>query len=313
MERLWWDRPFTLARCRHQRERGDAAADSVLRRATRHPDTHRRRRAGGGFDVTHRRPKISSWQDIDAVLSKTGARYSWQVAKVDDGHCDPVAGTNTGESLPLASIFKLYVLHAVADAVKERDGVVGRSADRHRQEPGGRVLRHGIACGGAYFGSHGRREDDRHQRQHGDRLADRQGWARTPWRRRWSRPAITIRPHDAVSHDVRAVLRRLGSTGFARASGSRGHPQVRARCWRRRIRLPTNRIRLARPLSGVVIRRGMVWQRRGHLPGPRGAAGRRGRRGGPGQADPFCGVRVLSWIATFGLTSQRKPVACRVT
>jgi beta-lactamase class A len=52
------------------------------------------------------------------VLSKTGARYSYQVAKVNDGHCDPVAGTNAGESLPLASIFKLYVLHALAGAVE---------------------------------------------------------------------------------------------------------------------------------------------------------------------------------------------------
>ena len=51
-------------------------------------------------------------------MSKTGARYSWQVAKVDDGQCDRVAGTNTTMSLPLASIFKLYVLYAVADAVK---------------------------------------------------------------------------------------------------------------------------------------------------------------------------------------------------
>jgi beta-lactamase class A len=55
------------------------------------------------------------------VLGKTGARYSYQAAKVDptvQGHCDPVAGTNTGESLPLASIFKLYVLHALAGAVR---------------------------------------------------------------------------------------------------------------------------------------------------------------------------------------------------
>ena len=34
-----------------------------------------------------------------------------------DGQCK-LAGTNTDESLPLASIFKLYVLLAVADAVK---------------------------------------------------------------------------------------------------------------------------------------------------------------------------------------------------
>ena len=39
-------------------------------------------------------------------------------SKVDDGKCDTVAGTNTDLSLPLASIFKLYVLLAVADAVK---------------------------------------------------------------------------------------------------------------------------------------------------------------------------------------------------
>jgi beta-lactamase class A len=37
---------------------------------------------------------------------------------VTDGKCSVVAGTNTDLSLPLASIFKLYVLLAVADAVK---------------------------------------------------------------------------------------------------------------------------------------------------------------------------------------------------
>jgi beta-lactamase class A len=40
------------------------------------------------------------------------------VSKVNDGHCEHFQGTNTDESLPLASIFKLYVLHAVATAVK---------------------------------------------------------------------------------------------------------------------------------------------------------------------------------------------------
>ena len=39
-------------------------------------------------------------------------------SKVNDGKCEKVAGTNTDESLPLASIFKLYVLLAVAEAVK---------------------------------------------------------------------------------------------------------------------------------------------------------------------------------------------------
>ncbi|HZU47986.1 MAG TPA: serine hydrolase, partial [Mycobacterium sp.] len=70
------------------------------------------------FDVVTQTPTISSWRDLDATLSKTGARYSYQAAKVNDGRCERIAGTNTTQSLPLASIFKLYVLYAVAEAVK---------------------------------------------------------------------------------------------------------------------------------------------------------------------------------------------------
>jgi len=70
------------------------------------------------FNVTLVRPQIDDWADVDAELSSSGARYSYQVARVDDGRCTKVAGTNTDMSLPLASIFKLYVLLAVADAVK---------------------------------------------------------------------------------------------------------------------------------------------------------------------------------------------------
>ena len=71
------------------------------------------------FEVTLRPPTITTWGDIDAALTKSGARYSYQVSRVSpDGRCEPIAGTNTEESLPLASIFKLYVLLAVADAVK---------------------------------------------------------------------------------------------------------------------------------------------------------------------------------------------------
>ncbi|ORW72341.1 serine hydrolase [Mycobacterium saskatchewanense] len=122
MERLWWDRPFTL-------DRVDLSASVATLHLTSsygarqsirlHTDDDGR---VDRFDVDTQAPKISSWSDIDAVLGKTGARYSYQVAKVDSGKCDPVAGTNTGESLPLASIFKLYVLHALAAAV--RNGTV---------------------------------------------------------------------------------------------------------------------------------------------------------------------------------------------
>lgn len=70
------------------------------------------------FAVELRPPAIRKWSDIDAELTKSGARYSYQVSKVTDGNCSTVAGSNTDLSLPLASIFKLYVLLAVADAVK---------------------------------------------------------------------------------------------------------------------------------------------------------------------------------------------------
>lgn len=119
MEALWWDRPFVLD-----------GVDLGANKATLHltssygarQDIRIHTDDGGWvdrFDLETQAPKINSWHDIDAVLSKTGARYSYQVAKVDDGHCDPVAGTNTGESLPLASIFKLYVLHALAGAIND--------------------------------------------------------------------------------------------------------------------------------------------------------------------------------------------------
>jgi len=119
MEQLWWDRPFTLAGV----DIGASVATLHLissygaRQDIRiHTDDDGR---VDRFDLeTQPPPQINSWHDLDAVLGATGARYSYQVAKVDSGRCDLVAGTNTGESLPLASIFKLYVLHALAGAVK---------------------------------------------------------------------------------------------------------------------------------------------------------------------------------------------------
>ncbi|QLL07089.1 serine hydrolase [Mycobacterium vicinigordonae] len=119
MESLWWDRPFTL-------EGVDVGASVATLHLTSsygaRQDIRIHTDEAGRVDrfelETQPPPTINAWRDIDAVLSKTGARYSYQVAKVDNGQCTRVAGTNTGESLPLASIFKLYVLHAVATAIK---------------------------------------------------------------------------------------------------------------------------------------------------------------------------------------------------
>jgi beta-lactamase class A len=118
MEDLWWDRPFALGGA--DLSAGAATLKLISSYGARqsiriHTDDAT---LVDRFDVTTQTPKISSWHDLDATLGETGARYSWQVARVDDGRCDPVAGTNTTQSLPLASIFKLYVLYAVAEAVK---------------------------------------------------------------------------------------------------------------------------------------------------------------------------------------------------
>jgi beta-lactamase class A len=118
MEELWWDRPFTL--------RGvDISAGAATLEITTSYGARQQIRIHttddtlvDGFDVTTQAPTISSWRDLDSTLGRTGARYSWQVAKVNGGKCDRVAGTNTTQSLPLASIFKLYVLYAVEEAVK---------------------------------------------------------------------------------------------------------------------------------------------------------------------------------------------------
>ncbi len=118
MEELWWDRPFAL-------DGVDVSAGAATLHLTSSYGAQQAisihtndETLVDRFDVTTETPKISSWRDVDATLGKTGARYAYQAAKVDDGHCERVAGTNAGVSLPLASIFKLYVLYAVADAVK---------------------------------------------------------------------------------------------------------------------------------------------------------------------------------------------------
>lgn len=118
MNSLWWDRPYTL-------DGVDIHAGSATLHLTAsygaHQDVDLRIGDDGlvnRIEVSTHDPQINSWSDLNETLSKTGARYSYQAAKVDDGRCDPVAGVNTAESLPLASIFKLYVLYAVADAVK---------------------------------------------------------------------------------------------------------------------------------------------------------------------------------------------------
>jgi beta-lactamase class A len=123
MDRMWWDRPFTVTGI------DVGAGSATLHLLTSYgvgQDIELRTDDVGlvdRFEVTLRKPQITRWSDIDAELTKSGARYSYQVSKVTDGKCTSVAGSNVDDSLPLASIFKLYVLLALADAINA--GTVG--------------------------------------------------------------------------------------------------------------------------------------------------------------------------------------------
>ena len=117
MDSIWWDRPFTVAGIEY------GAGQATLHVLTSYgvaQDIELRTNDAGlvdRFEVSLRPPVINKWADIDTELTKSGARYSYQVSKVTGDKCALVAGTNTELSLPLASIFKLYVLLAVAEGI----------------------------------------------------------------------------------------------------------------------------------------------------------------------------------------------------
>ena len=118
MGNLWLDRPITVAGI------DIGAGEATLHVLTSYgvaQDIQLRTNPDGfvdRFEVSLQPAVIKTWADIDTELNKTGARYSYQVSKVTNGQCSAIASTNPDMSLPLASIFKLYVLLAVADAVK---------------------------------------------------------------------------------------------------------------------------------------------------------------------------------------------------
>ncbi|MGV0790413.1 serine hydrolase [Mycolicibacterium sp. XJ1819] len=122
LDAIWWDRPFTVDGV--DIGAGQATLDVQTSYGVRQQIAVRTDDAGlvERLDISLAPPAIENWADIDAEITASGARYSYQVSRVvGDGeaaHCDVLAGANTEQSLPLASIFKLYVLLAVAEAVK---------------------------------------------------------------------------------------------------------------------------------------------------------------------------------------------------
>ncbi|WP_372512856.1 serine hydrolase [Mycolicibacterium diernhoferi] len=123
MDRLWADRPITVTAM----SLGAGQATLRVRNSYSVEQTIKLRTGDTGlvdrFEVAIEQPKIRQWSDVDSEITRTGADYAYQVSKVADGACVPVAGTDVDQSMPLASIFKLYVLLALAEAVNE--GTVG--------------------------------------------------------------------------------------------------------------------------------------------------------------------------------------------
>ncbi len=151
MDRLWADRPITVTAM----ALGAGEATLHVRNSYNVEQKIEMRTGDGGlvdrFQVTVEPPKITQWSDIDTEIQKSGAVYAYQVSKVSDRRCVKVSGTDVDTPMPLASIFKLYVLLALAEAVNagtiswdeqltitKEDKAVG-SAGFNELDPGSRV------------------------------------------------------------------------------------------------------------------------------------------------------------------------------
>lgn len=117
MDRLWSDRPITVTAM----SLGAGQATLHVRNSYGIGQTVELRIGEAGlvdrFELVVDPPTVRGWPDVDAQIKRSGAAYAYQVSKVADGKCVQVAGTDVDRSMPLASIFKLYVLLAVAEAV----------------------------------------------------------------------------------------------------------------------------------------------------------------------------------------------------
>ena len=253
MGNLWLDRPITVAGI------DIGAGQATLHVLTSYgvaQDIQLRTNTDGlvdRFEVSLQRPVIKSWHDIDAELTKSGARYSYQVSKViPEGPAGKCVNGRGHEHRPFAAAgVDLQTLCAACGCRRGqgRDAEMDRSAHHHRRGEGRRIGQpRGASARRAGFGAQGGTGDDFGERQHGDRLVDRA----TPSRRRRACPGDRrpSRPgqHDAVPDHARAVLDRLGSTGPARAVAAAPLHRAARSSWSKRIPARFNRIRRARAL-----------------------------------------------------------------
>ncbi len=146
-----------------------------------------------------------------------------------DGHCDRVAGTNTDVSLPLASIFKLYVLYAVADAIKA--GTVSWDDQLTVTDKGKAVGSSMDLPVGAHISVRTAAEKmiATSDNMATDMLIEKVGPQAVDDALATRGPSRSGRD-DAVSDDVRTVHRRLGAAGPARAMEAAAHRRTVPRC-----------------------------------------------------------------------------------
>lgn len=60
---------------------------------------------------------VASWDELDSTLAAAAPDVAFLAAEVSDGTCTPVHDVDADRVLPIASVFKLYVLGALAEAV----------------------------------------------------------------------------------------------------------------------------------------------------------------------------------------------------
>ena len=63
-------------------------------------------------------PQVDEWADLDETLEGIGADAALLGARIGDDGCEPVHGLEADELMPVGSVFKLYVLAALSDAVQ---------------------------------------------------------------------------------------------------------------------------------------------------------------------------------------------------
>ncbi len=144
MDKIWWDRPFTLTGV--DIGAGQATLHVLTSYAVAQDIELRTNDVGlvDRFDVSLQPPVIKSWKDIDTELTKSGARYSYQVSKVSQTAGRQVCPGRRHQHRSVApACVDLQTVCAACGCGRRqaRHGQLGRSPHDHQGSQGGRRSR----------------------------------------------------------------------------------------------------------------------------------------------------------------------------